>query len=202
MYAFNFKIKKLIIRPAINVGFEYETYFPFSFNYGSTSYFYPGETSNNFNLGLGILFARKNLIFGVSYNHINDRKSKLFNSQFSNPRLTLHGNYLWKPTENISILPGIVYIDEGMNSLASTCLLFKYKYIKIGTAYKSYYWGSEELVGMIGFVNDVISFGYSYDFGISKLASSSGGTHEITAIIKFNCKNDKEKYGISQLYEF
>jgi hypothetical protein len=55
---------------------------------------------------------------------------------------------------------------------------------------------------MLGFCSEKFSIGYSYDMTVSKLSNSTGGAHEISAIFKFNCKNDKENYKITSFHAF
>jgi len=42
------------------------------------------------------------------------------------------------------------------------------------------------LIGLIGIKTSTVHIGYSYDFTISNLISSTGGAHELSLIYEFN----------------
>lgn len=202
MYAFNLKIKEMVIRPAVNIGIGKQKY---DYNNGFGYPSFPGITQysrNYFNLGLGIIVAHKNIIAGISYDQFNNQKLKSPYAEDINPKLTIHANYVWEFNENTSIIPAFVYMEEGIYSMTIPSLMLKYKHIKIGTAYRYFNLGSDGMTGMIGFANSFMSIAYSHDFNISKLSSASGGTNEISLSIKLWNKKDNCDYRISQLYEF
>jgi len=48
-------------------------------------------------------------------------------------------------------------------------------------------WASDAVILQAGFEYDKFKFGYSYDITISELASPSGGAHEFSFALDFNC---------------
>jgi hypothetical protein len=50
------------------------------------------------------------------------------------------------------------------------------------------------VIALIGLQNKNFKFGYSYDVTISKLASNTAGSHELSLQIQFECKPKKKKY--------
>ncbi len=44
----------------------------------------------------------------------------------------------------------------------------------------------DAIIGLIGIKTSSVHIGYSYDFTISNLISSTGGAHEISLIYEFN----------------
>ena len=63
-------------------------------------------------------------------------------------------------------------------------------------AYKKGYGNNDALIVLVGYRLDDLSFGYSYDMTISKLAvTTSLGSHEISIVYEFNNKNQSQKKG-------
>jgi len=52
---------------------------------------------------------------------------------------------------------------------------------------------SDAFIAMLGFQTSVIKMGYSYDFTVSKLTNESGGSHEISFAIQFDCRPKKKR---------
>ena len=46
----------------------------------------------------------------------------------------------------------------------------------------------------MGIESDVIRFGYSYDITVSELTPATGGAHEISMTIQFDCRNKRSKF--------
>jgi hypothetical protein len=44
----------------------------------------------------------------------------------------------------------------------------------------------DAIIGLVGIKTKSLSIGYSYDFTISNLISSTGGAHEISVVYEFN----------------
>jgi len=44
----------------------------------------------------------------------------------------------------------------------------------------------DAIIGLVGFKTDNLHIGYSYDFTISNLLTTTGGSHEISIIYEFN----------------
>jgi hypothetical protein len=50
------------------------------------------------------------------------------------------------------------------------------------------------VIMLIGIQNDNFKFGYSYDITVSKLAGNTGGAHELSVQLQFECKARRKKY--------
>ena len=55
---------------------------------------------------------------------------------------------------------------------------------------KSY---SDAMIATLGIQTDVVRFGYSYDVTISKLTPATGGSHEVSLGIYFECRQKKKR---------
>ena len=58
----------------------------------------------------------------------------------------------------------------------------------------AWYRFDDSFIALVGVQTDVIKFGYSYDVTISQLTPSSGGSHELTMTIQFDCKPVRTKF--------
>lgn len=57
-----------------------------------------------------------------------------------------------------------------------------------GTSYR------DAFIATVGIQTDVVRFGYSYDVTISELTPSTGGSHEVSLGINFECRQKKKKF--------
>jgi type IX secretion system PorP/SprF family membrane protein len=216
MYAYDLIINdKLHIRPAVNIGIGVEKLDWSKLTFGDQ--IDPGyafiqnpisppmhNVIYYFNAGLGLLVAYKNLISGISYDHINRPDIGILSPSRLPTKLTIHSSYQFNFANNTSLTPGIIYQQQQDFKYVMPSVMLKIWYIKAGTACRVSL-GSASLVNtvitMIGFVNKWMSIAYSYDYVTSVLTENTGGSHEFSAIFKFNCKN-KEKHRVTSLYGF
>ncbi len=198
MYAYNFKINDNVhIRPAFNIGM--------GVNHAEESVFYNTTPSKYFfNAGFGLLFTYKNFISGFSFDHINNPDIG-FDSKYKLPsKFALHFSYEFPLSAIMQLSPGIIYFHEKdyIENEMDYNLMLKIKFIKAGIGFRQVSDNPDDGILMLGYCCDWMSLGYSYDMAISKLSNSAKGVSEISAVFKFNCKNDKEKFKISQLANF
>jgi type IX secretion system PorP/SprF family membrane protein len=208
-YSFNININdNFRIRPAINIGYGHNKldWNDLFFGNGTTTNTTIPNNKlnvNYFNAGAGVLFAYKNFISGIALDHINQPNIGFLSYSELFAKLTIHSSLEIKITDNTNLTPGIIFQqqhDYGYSFLPS--LMLNYRYIKFGVAFRLPNEANpDSFIGMLGFVNNRMSIGYSYDITISKLSSASSGVNEITAVFKFNCKN-KEKYGVTHICGF
>ena len=95
-------------------------------------------------------------------------------------------NYLFKTTATYRQL------DVGVNWYRAPLLLgIAWRGLPATDKYHSY----DALIFSIGIAFNDMSFGYSYDYTVSKLGPATGGSHEITFSISFNEGNKTNKKG-------
>jgi type IX secretion system PorP/SprF family membrane protein len=207
MYSFHINVNdNFHICPAVNIGFGEDHN---NFLLGNASY--PGykKTIYYFNAGAGLLFTYKNFDAGLAYDHINRPNVNFLSGDVDKlpAKVTLHGDFQIKLNDNSSLTPGLIFQHEDNTHYFIPSMMLKVWFIKLGIGVRlcsDYY--SNDLIGMLGFSNNHISIGYSYDYILSNSTDSSpnkgtGGIHEITLVIKFNCRN-KEKYGFTHISGF
>jgi type IX secretion system PorP/SprF family membrane protein len=210
-YAFNFNINKNFqIRPAINAGFvrHMQHWIPYQLEGfcippNNTSSSSPNETPHYYpDFGAGLLIRYKKFITGVSYDHITEPENVIYLVSKLPSKLTIHGNYMFDLNGKVFLTPGIIYKKQKDFEEMDYSLLLKVWKIKCGFGFTQNFYNADYFTGLIGFCTKQLSIGYSYGLTISKLSNANDGPHEISAVFKFNCKNDKEKYRISQLDGF
>jgi type IX secretion system PorP/SprF family membrane protein len=196
LYAYNLRIGEyMYIRPAIKIGLGInkidvsqlmDPFDPFSLD-GEKYYF---------NAGAGLLFAWKNLVSGISLDHINKPHTNTYSEYRLLPKLTAHINYQVDLSTHFSLTPGMVFQHQEKTYYFLPSLMMKIWYFKVGIASSSHINDPGYVIGMIGFENQWISLGYSYDnWNIydQPFSDPHRGIHEITASFNINFTKNKEE---------
>ena len=199
-YSYNIKLSEnLLIKPAVNIGFvkrivDWSEFFPQQHN--------TIMRRSYFNAGAGALFIYKNLIGGFAVDHLNNPNVGFFSSSLLPIKFTAHLSYQFNIKDKFSITPLMIFQKEQNFVQYIPNLLFNISYIKFGVGLRTGLDNPDSFISMIGFQNKWLSIGYSYDYTISRLTNASGGSHEISAVMKFNCKNKTGKFYIPQMNGF
>lgn len=93
----------------------------------------------------------------------------------------------------MQLSPNLVYIQQGPFHQFNGGMYFKKQPMIFGLWYRRFFEGSDAIVVLAGFEYDKFKFGYSYDITLSQLASASGGAHEFSMALEFNCPRKKQK---------
>lgn len=142
----------------------------------------------------GILGYSKTYFFGLAVNHLNRPDEGLLGLSKLPAKFTLHGGT-------------IISLEKGNESYISPNLLFQaqqnFKQLNLGLYYVNgvfvaglWYRTGDAVIALVGLQNGNFKFGYSYDVTITKLAGNTGGSHEISLQIQFECKAKKKKYRV------
>jgi type IX secretion system PorP/SprF family membrane protein len=163
MYAYNISINKnMHIRPAFNIGLGLRKEDWGRLNYPSSPF--SQQVSDHkyfFNAGAGLLITWKNLVSGISLDHINQPDAYPYSDNRLSSKLTVHVNYLVEIKEHFSLTPGIVFQYQDGSHYFLPSLMAKIWFIKVGIASSSEIDDPGYLIGMIGFENKWMSLGYS-----------------------------------------
>jgi len=92
-----------------------------------------------------------------------------------------------------TISPNIVYMQQGAFHQLNWGAYFKKEPLIFGLWYRHFFEGSDAVVVQVGFEYNKFKFGYSYDITVSQLASASGGAHEFSFALDFNCPVKKSR---------
>jgi type IX secretion system PorP/SprF family membrane protein len=157
-----------------------------------------------FDFGSGFLFYTKTLFLGAAFAHMNSPNISVLNSTSRLPmkttihggaRISLHGGP--RTIEKVSYLtPSFIYRIQGPITQLDLGVNYHIDPVSVGVWYR----GKPFSKNVIGTVNqDALIFtmglymknftiGYSYDFSISQLSTTSGGSHEISIVYEFVAK--------------
>ncbi|MBL4657203.1 MAG: type IX secretion system membrane protein PorP/SprF [Flavobacteriales bacterium] len=171
------------------------------------------ESVSFFDYGSGVLVFTEKYWMGIAVHHLTEPNQALLGgSETILPmKYSAHGGAKFAVKDRFGkkskkyIAPAFNYkgqhdfdqFDVGL-SFYSNPVTFGvwYRGIPGLKAYKKGYGNNDALVGLIGYRIDDLSFGYSYDITISKLAvTTSLGSHEISLVYEFNNKNQGKKKG-------
>ena len=158
-------------------------------------------TDMAFNAGASIAFRFNGLQIGVSAPYLLRNKTQYANdnnlTQYMTHRLFIfHGSYNIPINDDWAIEPFFVGRKMEFSPFNfDAAALIKYKdAVWLGGFYRN----SKDIGVNAGFkLNERIIFNYSYEFGNSKLAANSSGTHDIT--LGFNINKDFKKKQEEQL---
>lgn len=157
----------------------------------------------------GILTYSRRAWAGVSVHHLNRPNQSFVSTEVSRlpMKITVHAGYKFildtyavgnglgsQIDREVSISPAILYKHQGKFDQLDAGVYFTYEPLVLGLWYrglpiKQYKTGinnHDAAIVLIGYRQDNLSFGYSYDATISTLGMASGGSHEISIAYQFD----------------
>lgn len=149
----------------------------------------------------GVLGFSEKYFGGFAFHHLTEPNEALTESGESKlPRkFTLHGGAIL-PIRGLggvdkgSISPNFIYQNQaGFN-------LFNYGFYATrgivigGLWFRHSLTNADAIIAMAGVHMERFRFGYSYDVTVSQFTNQSGGAHEISFIMNFNCRVKKTSY--------
>ncbi len=149
-----------------------------------------------FDVGAGLLAYSSTFYGGLALHHLTTPDEGFVNSNASLAdglplRLTLHGGAQFivkegnkrKPASFIS--PNILLLKQGDMGQINLGAYYSLGLVFAGGWYRHAFGNPDAVIGMVGFQYDILKIGYSYDFTVSGLTSSTGGSHEVSLVINF-----------------
>ena len=161
-----------------------------------------GGTVQNVDFSAGLLGFSEKFYGGVAVHHLNEPNESLVVGTSRLPmKYTVHGGAVLPLQRNVTgvlatISPNILYRRQG-----------EFQQLNIGTYVKKgplvggiWYRGilftdyRDAFIVTLGLESDVVRFGYSYDVTVSELTPATGGAHEVSMTIQFDCKGKRSKF--------
>jgi type IX secretion system PorP/SprF family membrane protein len=172
---------------------------------------------NYFDVGTGFLFYSRNIWLGAAFHHLNKPNLSVMGNESRLPmKTTIHGGMRLNLTgggvrsrgERLSYLtPSFIYRMQGPSfSQMDIGVNYHIDPVSIGVFYRGKPFQKsvintttqDAVILALGMYFKNFNIGYSYDFTISELGTSSGGAHEISLIYEFASKpagrSVKKKY--------
>ncbi len=157
-----------------------------------------------FDIGSGFVFYTRVFWFGASFGHMNTPNLSILNTESRLPmKTTIHAGARLslyngpRTTGKVSyITPSLIYRMQGPINQMDVGVNYHIDPVSIGIWYRGKPF-DENVIGTInqdaliftmGMYLKNLNIGYSYDFNVSALSTSSGGAHEISLIYEFVAK--------------
>jgi len=143
-------------------------------------------------------FMKPNIYF-YNYNYNNDKGmlAALKYSFFGGIRFKLRGNLIKYYKESLTL--SYLYEKQGIYNQLNLGAYYHKNPLVFGFWYRGIPFfkktpGHDAIVFLAGYkINDLINVGYSYDFTVSGLSTSTGGSHEVSMIYDFHVKERAKK---------
>jgi type IX secretion system PorP/SprF family membrane protein len=152
----------------------------------------PSANKKGADFSVGMLGYSKKYFFGFAAHHITQPDEGLLGNAPLPVKFTAHAG-------------AIITLEKGNESYISPNILFQAQgpsqQLNLGVYYVKgpfvaglWYRNSDAVIALIGIQNENFKFGYSYDITVSKLAGNTGGAHELSVQLQFECKARRKKY--------
>lgn len=204
--AYSYKIdinRHFTIRIALQAGYVQKTLDKTKLNFGdmidfrrgfvwNTNEILPQTQKSLLDLGSGILAYSKRYYFGATFHHVNQPDEGMQGSSKLPLKITAHAgaNFPLEKGGETSISPNILFMQQQNFTQLNIGLYVTKNALTGGIWYR----GSDAFIITLGIQSPFIKIGYSYDVTISKLASNTAGSHEISLQFQTSCKKKSPKY--------
>ncbi len=185
-YAYNVRFNEIAsLNMGLGAGF-YQRMMRYSnliFLDGNEPLIKPDESETRPDFSFGFELYVQNLTIGMAANHIttSGRKATIFKIPIHNH---LYASYLFELQENIGLLTGISWHNQGpLNQLQADLQMRYDNRFFAGMGWRV----ADALFFKVGLeINDHFGFVYSYDIGTGTFSNYNSGTHEFVLLIRIN----------------
>ncbi|MFM7731089.1 MAG: type IX secretion system membrane protein PorP/SprF [Flavobacteriales bacterium] len=161
-----------------------------------------GGTVKAIDFSAGLVGYSDRFYGGVAVHHLNEPNESLILGTSRLPmKYTVHAGALIpiekKSRDNDARLsPNILYRRQGEFQQLNLGLYVQKGPLVAGVWFRGLLFGQtyrDAFIATLGIQTDVVRVGYSYDVTISELTPSTGGSHEVSLGINFECRAKKKK---------
>jgi type IX secretion system PorP/SprF family membrane protein len=161
-----------------------------------------GGGVKNVDFSAGLLGFSKMFYGGFAVHHLNEPNESLIVGTSRLPmKYTIHGGAVIpikkKYGEGTKLSPNILYRRQGEFQQLNLGMYVSKGPIVAGVWFRGLLFGDkyrDSFIATIGVQNDNIRVGYSYDVTISELTPATGGSHEVSLAISFDCRPKRPKF--------
>ncbi|MDP4265854.1 MAG: PorP/SprF family type IX secretion system membrane protein [Bacteroidota bacterium] len=149
----------------------------------------------------GFLGYSENYFAGISFSHMTQPQEGFMDDSKLPMRITVHGGAVLglkkrkgkRKLNDPTISPNILYMQQRDFKQINYGFYFN-KYPMVGGLwFRHTVDNPDALIALIGVQQGMFKVGYSYDLTVSKLSNASGGAHELSLGIQFECRPKKKK---------
>jgi type IX secretion system PorP/SprF family membrane protein len=158
----------------------------------------PGElTKRNVDFSAGILGYSERFYAGVAVHHLTKPDEGFISLSRVPRRITVHAGGVFdlvkkvrrrRNYENPTISPNIMFMQQQNFQQLNYGLYFNRFPFVGGLWFRQNFKNADAIIIMAGLYASLFKIGYSYDLTISKLTNATGGAHEVSFTIQFNCR--------------
>ena len=151
----------------------------------------------------GILGFSDIIYGGFAVHHLNEPNESLIVGTSRLPmKYTVHAGAVIpiekkKRDGDAKLSPNVLYRRQGEFQQLNLGLYVNKGPLVAGLWFRGLLFGEkyrDSFIATIGIQTEVVRFGYSYDVTISELTPSTGGSHEVSLGINFECRQKKKKF--------
>jgi type IX secretion system PorP/SprF family membrane protein len=161
-----------------------------------------GGTVQNADFSGGLLGFSDKWYAGVAVHHLNEPNESLVVGTSRLPmKYTAHAGAVLPLQKNVTgvvatISPNILYRKQGEFQQLNAGVYVNKGPLVGGIWYRGVLFTDyrDAFIVTLGIDSDIIKFGYSYDLTISELTPATGGAHEISMTIQFDCRGKRSKF--------
>ena len=147
---------------------------------------------------IGTLISSNSFFLGLVAHHLTEPEEAFLAAGKLSMKKTIHGGAVIKINEAVTqtsgllsgdtyIIPNFLFKRQAQTEQINVGTTITNNILSGGVAYRRSFSNSDAILLVLGFQKDALKIGYSYDFTISGLTSSTGGAHEISLRIQLPC---------------
>ncbi len=164
----------------------------------STSELPPSRlTKANVDFAAGVLGYGEKYFIGFAVHHLTQPNEGFISMSRMPRRYTVHAGGIINLVKKVrrrsnehtpTLSPNILFMQQANFQEINYGLYFnRYPFVG-GLWFRQNFKNADAIVFMVGVQASMFKIGYSYDLTISKLTNATGGAHEVSFALQFNCK--------------
>ncbi len=172
----------------------------------------PSEFVSYVDFSAGMLYYTENFYAGFAAHHLTEPENSLYGGMGSSEvhyrkytahaglRIPLTPSGRFRAEEDPYLFPAVIYMQQHTFHQMNLGLYFQKTPIVVGAWFRNFIKDPagggmyDAVIVLVGFEYQKFKVGYSYDMTISQLGNASGGAHEFSFTLKFECPRKPPKY--------